>query len=123
MRRETIMSKEKFELVFLAGGALLDTMSYRLKRRPVTAEEAVGAAMHTLCETFDEQHEHVASVGIDVDAADNHLKLIRAALCADVPRRLLIAEYLAELAELLRPVDELAADVEELRAAVTTWLS
>jgi hypothetical protein len=79
--------------------------------------------MHTLRETFTEQREHLAGVGIDIDATDNHLKLIRSALCADVPRRLLIAEYLAELAELVAPVDELAADVEELRTAVSAWLS
>jgi len=45
---------------------LLDAISYRLRRRPVTATEAVGAAMRTLRETFDEQRDQLR----DPDAVD-----------------------------------------------------
>jgi hypothetical protein len=117
------MAKEKFELMFLAGGALLDAATYRLKRRPVSAKEAVGAAMHTLRQTFDEQRSELAHAGIDIEAAEAHIALIRSGLCADVPRRLLLAADLAELAELVRPVQEASDDVESLRTAVTAWLS
>jgi hypothetical protein len=118
-----LMAKEKFELVFLAGGAMLDAVTYRLRRRPVSAREAVGAAMHTLCQTVDEQRSALADAGIDVEATLAHLALLRNALCANVPRQLLIAAYLTELAELVGPVQEAVDDVESLRSAVTAWLS
>ena len=117
------MAKEKFELVFLAGGAMVDAVTYRLRRRPVSAKEAVGAAMHTLRRTFDEQRSEMADAGIHIEAVEARIALIRNALCADVPRRLLLAAYLAEFAELVGPFQEAADDVDSLRSAVLAWLS
>jgi hypothetical protein len=76
-----------------------------------------------LRQTFDEQRSELADAGIDVEAAEAHIASIRNALCADVPRRLLLAAYLVELAELVRPVGQAADDVESLRSATTAWLS
>ena len=112
------MAKEKFELVFLAGGAMLDAVSYRLRRRPVTATEAVGAAMHTLRETFDEQRDQLR----DPDAVEAYIAAIRTELCAEPPHRLVLFDYLAGLTDQVALVGELVDDVAALRAAVTAWL-
>jgi hypothetical protein len=112
------VAKEKFELVFLASGAMLDAVSYRLRRRPVTATEAIGAAMHTLRETFDEQRDQLG----DPDAVEAYIAAIRTELCAEPPHRLVLFDHLAGLAEHVAPVGELADDVTALRAAITAWL-
>jgi hypothetical protein len=112
------VAKEKFELVFLAGGAMLDAVSYRLRRKPVTAVEAVGAAMHTLRETLDEQRDQLP----DPDAIEAYIAAIRTELCAEPPHRLVLLDYLTGLADQVAQAGELADDVAALRTAVTAWL-
>jgi hypothetical protein len=63
------VSKEKFELAFLAGGALLDVLGTRLRREPATPRESVGAAVHTLGQVMNEY----ASRLDDPEAARNRL--------------------------------------------------
>lgn len=113
------MSKEKFELLFLAGGTLLDALSHRLRRGPATARERVGAAMHELRELVEERREEFADPG----AIDESVELVRAELCADTPRRLMLLSYLEQLHERVTPFDDLADAVTDLRAAVTEWLA
>lgn len=116
------MSKEKFErsfeLLFLAGGILLNRFSHRLRRAPATTKEEVGAAMHELRTVFEEQQDRLP----DADSGAARIGEIRAELCADQPRRLVLVSYLEELSGQVRPVDELVDAVEYLRAAVTSWL-
>ena len=112
------MAKEKFELVFLAGGALLDALGTRLSREPATPKEAVGAAMHELSLALDEHAGQLADPG----AARDYLRAIREELCAPRPGRLLIAGYLKELSFHVQPVGELAEAVEHLRRQVNGYL-
>ena len=112
------MSKEKFELVFLAGGALLDRLGTRLTREPATPRESVGAAVHALDQALDQHADALEDPG----AARDQLLAIRAELCAPKPRRLLIFGYISELAYQVRPVDELTEAAEHLRQQVNGYL-
>jgi hypothetical protein len=111
-------SKEKFELLFLAGGALLDALGTRLAREPATPEESVGTAMHALGQALD---EHAGQLD-DPDAARDYMLAIREELCAPKPARLLLAGYINELALQVRPVGELTEAVEHLRHQVNGYL-
>jgi hypothetical protein len=113
------MSKEKFEIVFLAGGALLDVLANRLRRPPADARERIGAAMHELEDAFA---RHAADL-IEADAVADQLGAVRAELCAPRPHGLLLSAYLEELAYEVKDVDELAGAVAELRARVDAWLA
>src|SRR5262249_45460149 len=84
--REVSGSKEKFELVFMGGGALLDALGTRLTREPATPRESVGAAVHALGQALDEHSVHLDDPG----AARGQLLAIRAELCEPKPRRLLL---------------------------------
>jgi hypothetical protein len=112
------VSKEKFELAFLAGGALLDALGTRLTREPVTPKESVGAAMHALSQALE---EHAGRLD-DPGAARDHMLAIREELCAQKPGRLLLAGHLNELAFHARPVSEFADAVEHLRQQVNGYL-
>lgn len=112
------MSKEKFELVFLAGGALLDVLANRIRRAPANPRESVGAAVHSLGDTLHEHWDDLA----DPDAVARQILAVREELCADRPHRLLLAGYLDELAGQVREVDDLAEAVQRLRARIDDWL-
>jgi hypothetical protein len=112
------MSKEKFEIVFLAGGALLDVLAHRLRRPPANAREAVGAAMNAVevaAEAWREQLPEPENVAAQLGA-------VRAELCAERPHKLLLSAYLEQLAYEVKAVDELAEAVSELQARVDAWL-
>ncbi len=117
-RTEASVSKEKFELVFLAGGTLLDVLGNRLRREPATPQELVGAAMHTLGQVFDQQRDRLA----DADAVGRQIGLIREEICATRPHRLVLAGHVEELAGQVRPVSELAEAVEQVRAEIASYL-
>lgn len=111
------MAKEKFELVFLAGGLLLDVLANRLRRDPATPREAVGAAMFTVHQTFEERRAHLA----DPRSVSDQLDVIKAELCADKPHRLVLEAYLDELASRAASDTELSEAVGRLRGAVRDW--
>lgn len=112
------VSKEKFELVFLAGGTLLDVLGTRLRRDPADPREAVGAAVHTLGQVFDEHQDELADAG----AVGRQITMIRRELCAPKPRRAVLAGYVEELTEQVRPVDELADAAEMVRREIAGYL-
>jgi hypothetical protein len=112
------VSKEKFELVFMGGGALLNALGTRLTREPATPSESVGAAVHVLGQALD---EHAGDLD-DPGAARDQLLAIRAELCEPKPRRLLLFGYISELAFQVRPVGELTEAVEHLRQQVNGYL-
>lgn len=107
------MSKEKFELVFLAGGAMLNILTNRLRRVPTTPREEVGAAVHELGRLLDERQ---------ADAARRQMTAIRAELTADRPDPAVLAAYVDELAHLVTPDEEIAAAVDRLRVAVRGYV-
>jgi hypothetical protein len=112
------MSKEKFELVFLAGGTLLDVLGTRLRRAPATPRESVGAAVHTLGQVVDEHREQLA----DADAVGRQIAMIRQELCAEKPRRAVLAGCVEELVEQVRAVAEVAEAAEQVRTQVSAYL-
>jgi hypothetical protein len=112
------MSKEKFELMFLAGGAMLDVISNRLRRRPSTPREEVGAAAHEVSLAFEAQQQEL----VDPDAVRRQIAAIRGELSSSRPNVLLASGYLAELAIQVRGVPELEAAVARLQQAVTGYL-
>jgi hypothetical protein len=111
------MSKEKFELVFLAGGAMLNVLTNRLRRGATTPREEVGAAAHDVGRVLDERHAELA----DAHAARHQMAAIRAELTADRPDPLVLASYVDELARLVAPAEDLAAAVGRLRVAITGY--
>lgn len=111
------MAKGKFELVFLAGGLLLDVLAMRLRRAPATPREVVGAAMLTLDQTFDERRAHLAAPRSVADQID----VIKAELCTDEPHKLVLEAYLDELAARAATDAELSEAVDRLRDAVRGW--
>ena len=112
------MSKEKYEVVFLAGGALLDVLAHRLRRPPANAREAVGAAMHAVDVAVEAWRDHLP----EPENVTAQLGAVRAELCAERPHKLLLSAYLEELAYEVKAVDELAEAVAELQARVDVWL-
>jgi hypothetical protein len=112
------MSKEKFELVFLAGGTLLDVLGARLRRAPATPRESVGAAVHTLGQAVDEYRDRLA----DPEAVRQQIALIRQELCAAKPRRAVLAGCVEELLVQVRPVEEVAEAAEQVRTQVSAYL-
>jgi hypothetical protein len=112
------MAKEKFELVFLAGGALLNVLSNRLRRSPANAREEVGAAAHELGLAFDEHREQVA----DPDAVHHQIVAIREELSSSRPNSMLLAGYLGELHSLVGDEPDLRSAVTRLSEAVAAYL-
>jgi len=113
------VAKGKFELVFLAGGLLLDVLQMRLRRAPATPREVVGAAMFALDQTFDERRTHLA----DPRAVADQIDVIKAELCSDEPHKLVLEAYLDELATRAATDAELSEAVDRLREAVRGWQS
>jgi hypothetical protein len=112
------VSKEKFELVFLAGGTLLNVLGTRLRRDPATPLESVGAAMYTLGQVFDEHRGRLA----DPDTVALQIGTIRQELCASKPRRAILAGLVDELVEQVSPVEELADAAELVRRQISAYL-
>jgi hypothetical protein len=115
---EAVMSKEKFELVFLAGGAMLNVLTNRLRRGATTPREEVGAAAHEVGRLLDERHADLADAG----PARRQVAAIRGELTADRPNPLVLAAHVDELAHSVTPVEELATAVDRLRVAVTGYV-
>jgi hypothetical protein len=114
------VAKEKFELVFMGGGAMLNAITNRLRRAPTTPREEVGAAMHSLGRTFEEQRavlERPAQA-----AAGEELAAISSALCAAAPNREAIDAHLDAFERLVTGAEELPEAVGQLREAVAAWL-
>ena len=114
------MAKEKFELVFLGGGAMINMITNRLRRAPVTPREEVGAAMHHLGRTFEERRvvlERPAQA-----AAGDELAAISSELCATVPSREVVDAHLDAFARLVSGAEELPEAVDRVREAVAAWL-
>ncbi|MDQ7907797.1 hypothetical protein RB614_25065 [Phytohabitans sp. ZYX-F-186] len=111
------MAKEKFELVFLAGGLLLDVLANRLRRDPATPREVVGAAMFALDQAFEERRGHLA----DPRGVADQIDVIKAELCSDAPHKLVLEAYLDELASRAASDVELSEAVARLREAVRGW--
>lgn len=112
------MSKEKFELVFLAGGTLLNVLGTRLRREPATPRESVGAAMYTLGQAFEEHRDRLA----DPDAVERQIGTIRQELCVPSPRRAMLAGLVEELVEQVSAVQELADAAERVRGEIAAYL-
>ena len=112
------MAKEKFELVFLAGGAMLNVLTNRLRRTATTPREEVGAAAHEVGRILDERHADLA----DADSARRQVAAIRGELTEDRPDPAVLAAYVDELEHLVTPVEELVAAVGRLRVAVTGYV-
>lgn len=112
------VAKEKFELAFLAGGALIDVLGTRLRRDPAGPREAVGAAVFTLEQVFEAHGDELADAG----AVGRQIAMIRQELCAPKPRRAVLAAYAEELVEQVRPVGELAAAAELVRTEIAGYL-
>jgi hypothetical protein len=112
------LSKEKFDLVFLAGGTLLNVLGTRLRREPATPRESVGAAVYTLGQVFDEHRDRLADAG----AVERQIGTIRQELCASRPRRAVLAGLVDELVEQVSPVAELADAAERARTEISGYL-
>lgn len=117
------MAKEKFELVFLGGGAVLNAITNRvslLRRTPATPREEVGAAMQALGRTFEERRG-VLERPMQA-AAGGELAAIGSELCATVPSRAVVDAHLDAFEHLTSGAEELPEAVDRLRAAVAAWL-
>ena len=114
------MAKEKFELVFMGGGAMLNAITNRLRRAPVTPREEVGAAMHNLGRTFEERRAVLERP--EQAAAGEELAAISSALCAAAPSREAVDAHLDAFERLVTGAEELPEAVGRLREAVAAWL-
>lgn len=114
------MAKEKFELVFLGGGAVLNLVTNRLRLVPITPREQVGAAMHALGKTFEEQRGVLPRP--TQAAAGAELAAISSELCATVPSRDVVDAHLDAFERLVSGAEELPEAVDHLRDAVAAWL-
>lgn len=114
------MAKEKFELVFLGGGAMLNAITNRLRRAPVTPREEVGAAMHDLGRTFEERRDVLERPA--QAAAGGELAAISSELCATVPSRDVVDAHLDAFERLVSGAEELPEAVDRMRDAVVAWL-
>lgn len=113
------MAKEKFESLFLAGGALLQIAgSTRLRRAPATPREKVGLAVHDVECALDEHRGRLA----DPEPARRQVLAIREELCAAKPSPLLIAGYATVLADEVAGVPELTAPVRHLRTLLKRFV-
>jgi len=112
------MAKEKFELVFLGGGAMLNALSTRLRRAPVTPRESIGASMYTLEQAL------LRHAPAPEDAADIAVRLraIREELCTETPRMAVMDPQLDGLDRAVGPDRELTDAVRRLRERVEAWL-
>jgi hypothetical protein len=116
--KERRVAKEKFELVFLGGGAMLNALSNRLRRAPATPRESIGAAMYELEQSL--LRHPLPEQGADAVAA--RLRVVREELCTEAPRLSVMTAQLDGLARTVEPVRELAGAVGHLRGRVEAWL-
>lgn len=114
------MAKEKFELVFMGGGAMLSALTHRLRRSPATPREEVGAAMHDLGRLFEARRGGLTQAS-PADVAED-LAAVSCELCSAAPRRFIVEKHLDALAALVREDDELTGAVQRVREAVADWL-
>jgi Family of unknown function (DUF5955) len=112
------VSKEKFEVAFLAGGLMLNALGTRLRRRATTPSEAVGAAMHEL-RTCLREHRTVLA---DPDAAEQSLARIRAELCEPRPDQGTVTAHLDLLRVHTGSNVAVGAALTALDDAVDAWL-
>lgn len=114
------MAKEKFELVFLGGGAMLNAITNRLRRAPATPREEVGAAMYALGRTFEERR-NVLERSAQAEAG-RELAVISSELCATVPSRGVVDAHLDVFERLVSGAGELPEAVGRVREAIAGWL-
>jgi len=112
------MSKEKFEIAFMAGGLLLNVLTSQLRRAPRTAPEQIGAATHELSRCLTERRDQIADPA-EVEAS---VRLLREALCADRPDRVVLTAHLHAIGSMVRHDQILAEAATRLDDAVTAWL-
>jgi hypothetical protein len=116
--RRTAVSKEKFEVAFLAGGLMLNALGTRLRRKAATPSEAVGAAMHDLQTCLGEHRTALA----DPTAADQSLALVRAEMCEARPDQATVTGHLNELRAQAASNVAIGEAVTTLDDAVDAWL-
>ncbi|HZB32566.1 MAG TPA: hypothetical protein VE465_20585 [Streptosporangiaceae bacterium] len=112
------MSKEKFEVAFLAGGLMLNALGTRLRRKATTPSETVGAAMHDLQARLDEHRTALT----DPAAAEQRLALLRAELCEPRPDQATVTAHLNELRAQAPTNVAVGEAVTALDDAVDAWL-
>ena len=116
--KERRVVREKFELVFLGGGAMLNALSTRLRRTPATPRESIGAAMYTLEQALL-RNEPAPAAANDIAL---QLRAIREELCAEMPRMAVMEPQLAGLHRAVGTNRELTDAVRRLRERVEAWL-
>jgi hypothetical protein len=116
--KERWVAKEKIELVFLGGGAMLNALSTRLRRAPVTPRESIGAAMYTLEQALLRH----APAPEDADDVAARLRAIREELCTEIPRMAVMGPQLDGLDRAVGPDRELTEAVRRLRERAEAWL-
>ena len=112
------MAQEKYELVFLGGGAMLSALSNRLRRAPATPRESIGAAMYTLEQALL-RHELAPQATEDIAV---ELRAIREELCTELPRMAVMDPHLDGLRRAVGTNRELTDAVRRLRERVEAWL-
>ncbi len=112
------MANEKFELVFLGGGAMLNALSTRLRRAPATPRESIGAAMYTLEQALL-RHELAPQATDDIAL---QFRAIREELCAELPRMAVMSPQLDGLRRSVGTERDLTDAVRRLRERVEAWL-
>jgi hypothetical protein len=112
------VAREKFELVFLGGGAMLNALSTRLRRAPTTPRESIGAAMYTLEQALL-RNEPAPQAAHDIAL---QLRAIREELCAELPRMAVMEPQLDGLKRAVGTERELTDAVRRLRERVAAWL-
>jgi hypothetical protein len=112
------VSKEKFEVAFLAGGLMLNALGTRLRRKATTPSEAVGAAMHDLQACLDVHRTALA----DPTAAEQSLALVRAELCEPRPDQAMVTAHLNGLRAQAPSNIAIGEAVTTLDDAVDAWL-
>jgi hypothetical protein len=111
------MSKEKFEVAFLAGGLMLNALGTRLRRKATTPRETVGAAMHELTTCLQQQRTALA----DPEAAEQSLVFVRTELCETQPNRAAVTAHLNRILLLAEPNGAIADAVTKLDNAIDAW--
>jgi uncharacterized protein DUF5955 len=112
------MSKEKFEVAFMAGGLMLDALGRRLRRRSTTPREAVGEAMHELSACVEEHRAALA----DPDAAEQSLAAVRAELCESPLDLATVTTHLDRLRVQAGSNIAVTEAITEFYDAVDAWL-
>jgi hypothetical protein len=112
------MSNEKFEVLFMGGGALIDVLGNRVRRKATTPREAAGTAMHALTVCFDEHRDELA----DPQPAALALYQVREGLCAAQPDARAVLEHVEAFVILVGPLSPMADSARKLDDAIAGWL-